>query len=92
MTRYGFNIRQVSQREFMTAVEEAKKDETMNEAVLGLAAYDTGIGDKKTAIECDNRFTTALLYRLGFMWPIVDEAYIENSIRALDGLWFFRKN
>lgn len=92
MTRYGFDIRQVSDLEFMTAVEEAKKDETMNEAVLGLAAYDNGNGDVKTAIECDNRFTTALLYRLGFMWPIVDGVYIENSIRALDGLWFFRKN
>lgn len=91
MNHYGFTIKKTGLKEFFARVEEVKNDESMNDAILGLAAYDMGIEDTKTAIACDNRFTTALLYRLGFKWPIVDDVYIENSIKALDELGYFQK-
>ena len=37
----------------------------------------------------ENQFTAEALYRLGYKWPITDDAYLENAIKALDTLEFF---
>ena len=41
------------------------------------------------AVETDNRFTTNILYRLGFSWPFIDDEYLEKVIMALQTLDFF---
>ena len=39
----------------------------------------------------DNNFITNVLYRLGFKWPVVDDAYLEKVISAVESLDFFNK-
>lgn len=37
----------------------------------------------------DNRFTSEVLYRMDFKWPITDDEYLRKAIEALYGLNFF---
>ncbi|MCQ2502671.1 MAG: hypothetical protein MJ084_02790 [Saccharofermentans sp.] len=41
------------------------------------------------ASETDNLFTTNILYRIGFSWPLVEDAYLERAIASLKSLGFF---
>ena len=40
-------------------------------------------------LDYGNRFTSQILYRLGYKWPITDDRYLESAIEALDRLTFF---
>ena len=46
--------------------------------------------DNIVPVESDNFFTVSVLYRLGFKWPIVDDAYLEKVISAVETLGFFK--
>ena len=46
-------------------------------------------GDHLRMVESDRRFSINALFRLGFKRPIVDDAYLEKIIWALDSLSFF---
>lgn len=61
-------------------------DNRINAGLNGLAAYDI-VGAH--AVETDNLFTTNILYRIGFSWPLVDDAYLERAINSLETLGFF---
>ena len=58
----------------------------MNSKLNGLAAYD--IQDAHT-VDTDNRFTTNILYRIGFSWPLVDDAYLDRAINSVLTLDYF---
>ena len=89
MKRYGFDIEIVSDAEFEKAVSVYASTHENSDAVLGLIAY-TSRGDSKIyTIDYDSTYTTEVLYRLGYKWPITDDNYLENAIRALDNLNFF---
>ncbi|WP_255882418.1 MULTISPECIES: non-ribosomal peptide synthetase [unclassified Ruminococcus] len=89
MKSYGFNIEIVSDKEFDSALRSAAKQEDLSQAVLGLIAYATDDENRRYEIMADNRFTSEVLYRLDYKWPITDDAYLENAIKALDTLEFF---
>ncbi len=56
---------------------------------LSLVACRNKEGENLVQVEADCRFTTNALFRLGFRWPIIDDAYLEKAIWALDTLGFF---
>lgn len=89
MNAYGFQIRIVSNEEFERTLKSAAEQENKSDAVLGLIAYASDDENKRYELMADNRFTVECLYRLGYKWPITDDAYLENAIRALDTLGFF---
>ena len=91
MRTYGFDIRIVPDETFQSAVAKAAEDPEMGEIVLGIVAYASEDADAKVVIGQDNRFTANVLYRLGYKWPITDDAYLLNAIRALDTLDFFEE-
>ena len=91
MRRYGFEIRAVPDETFAAALAKAAEDPTMSEIVLGIVAYASNDENASVLIGQDNRFTTNVLYRLGWKWPITDDAYLLNSIEALDTLAFFEE-
>ncbi len=64
-------------------------DDRFNAKLGGLAAYD--IKDAH-AVDCDNRFTTNVLYRIGFSWPLVDDAYLDRAINSIMTLDYFDIN
>ncbi len=89
MKSYGFDIDVVPDKEFENTLSAAANQEELNDAVLGLIAYASDDESKRYEIMSDNRFTSEILYRLDYKWPITDDAYLENAIKALDTLEFF---
>ncbi|MBR6322527.1 MAG: amino acid adenylation domain-containing protein, partial [Lachnospiraceae bacterium] len=88
MREYGLKINIVSEQHFSDTLSEAAKKEE-SEAVIGLVAYANKEGEKIVETFTNNRFTVNALYRLGFKWPIIDDAYIRKALWALDSLDFF---
>ena len=86
---YGHPIDVVSEEQFQQALSDAARHVEDSEAVLSLVAYDNKKGENLVPVEANCRFTTNALFRLGFRWPIVDDAYLEKAIWALDTLGFF---
>ncbi len=89
MRAYGFSMEVVSDGEFEAALKALEQDASHSETVLGLIAYASGGGAPRYELLADNDFTVELLYRLDYKWPIIDDAYLEHVIKALDTLGFF---
>lgn len=60
-----------------------------SDAVSGLIAYASREEEQIYTIGYTNQFTTEVLYRMGYKWPITDDRYLENAIDVLDKLGFF---
>ena len=86
---YGHPIDVVSESEFQEVLSEAAKNAEDSDAVLPLIAYNNKQGEDLIPVEADSRFSTNALFRLGFVWPIIDDAYLGKVIWALDTLGFF---
>ncbi len=89
MNAYGFDIRIVSDETFEQTLQAAAAQENKSDAVLGLIAYASDDENQRYELMSDNRFTVECLYRLGYKWPVTDDQYLENAMRALDTLGFF---
>ena len=87
--RYGYQIDAVSEEQFQQILSDASKREEDSEAVLSLVAYNNKEGENLIPVEVDCRFTTNALFRLDYRWPIIDDAYLDKAIWALDTLGFF---
>lgn len=93
LNRKGPAIRSVELPEFEKAYGLAMRDPVKARELSSLIAYTNVAGDRPmSALESRNEYTTGMLARLGFMWPITSEAYLDNFIAALDGLGFFENN
>ncbi len=89
MRAYGFAIDVVPDEVFDRTLRDASRRAELSGTVLGLIAYDSGDGPVRYEIPAVNDFTAKALYRLGYKWPVTDDRYLENAIRALDTLGFF---
>ena len=89
LNRHGFKIDIVTEREFAGILEAASENDSYSESVMALRAYEER-EDNIVQVESDNYFTINVLYRLGFKWPIVDDAYLEKVISAVESLEFFK--
>lgn len=89
MRNHGFDIRIVKDEEFEQAVKEYAAAHEDSDAVSGLIAYASRDEEEIYTVGYANQFTTEVLYRLGYKWPITDDRYLENAIDALDKLGFF---
>ena len=89
MREHGFKIDIVKDEEFEVAVKEFAKTGKDSDAVSGLIAYTSHNENEIYTLDYGNRFTSQILYRLGYKWPITDDRYLESAIEALDRLAFF---
>ncbi len=89
MRNRGFDIKIVSDNEFIETVNAYAAEHETSDAVSGLIAYTSRNEEDIYTIDYENAFTTEVLYRLGFKWNIADNKYLANAIGALDGLKFF---
>ena len=92
MNGYGFKIDVVSDAEFSELLGKMLADETKNMLVSGLLTYSTSDKRLHRYIKTDNTFSIKALYRLGYKWPITDEAYLKRVISSLDSLDFFDRD
>ena len=70
-------------------MQKALENDAYSEALMSLTAYEEK-EDNIVPVESDNYFTINALYRLGYKWPIVDDAYLEKIISAVESLEFFK--
>ncbi|PKM52554.1 MAG: hypothetical protein CVV02_00005, partial [Firmicutes bacterium HGW-Firmicutes-7] len=90
MKDYGFKIDIVDNAQFNQVLQEKMKDEKQLKYLLGILAYQRNEeATQLYRVTIDNKFTSNILLRLGFRWPITTEEYIKKSIEAVDGLGFF---
>ena len=90
MKEYGFPIDVVSEEKFAECLREKMQDETIMQALTGILAYQENDPDKPIyPLGISNQFTTEVLYRLNFVWPMTSEYYIKKAVEALDSLGFF---
>ena len=89
MNKIGSGIRVVSDKEFDEILNKFMNDESKNGLVSILISYNLDAKKKTVFLDYDCKFTTKVLYRIGFRWPIVTEDYIEKSLLALKNLEFF---
>jgi len=90
MKEYGFDIDIVSIHEFEECLKEKMQDDKMMSALTGILAYQENNTEKPIyVLGRTNEFTTEVLYRLNFKWPMTSEVYIKKAIDALAGLGFF---
>ncbi|WP_407442135.1 amino acid adenylation domain-containing protein [Fibrobacter sp.] len=82
----GLKITPVDDKEYYDDFYRMMSDPAMNEKVSALLTNDR---PDLHVVNTDNRFTANVLYRLGFAWPFVDDAYLERVIKSLDTLDFF---
>ena len=89
LNRHGFKIDIVTEEEFAGIMQKALENDAYSEALMSLTAYEEK-EDNIVPVESDNYFTINALYRLGYKWPIVDDAYLEKMISAVESLEFFK--
>ena len=88
--KIGKSIRYVEEDEFRQAILEGSQDPKKASLMSALLAYqDMTHGQKAVAIERNNRYTSAVLLRLGFRWSIPDSAYVNRMLTAISQLGFF---
>ena len=90
MNKVGKEIRFVEDDEFEKALAEAGQDPEKAKLLSAMMAYqDMTHGQKTGIIERDNRYTCAVLHRLGFHWSDTAWDYVERLLTAISGFGFF---
>ena len=82
------DLRVVEMPEFLAAFEEAKKDAAKLQALTGFLAYENTDTGRRGA-DYKNRYSTQVLLRMGFRWPVISQTYIDKFLRGLALLGFF---
>jgi hypothetical protein len=91
MNELGFNIKIVSDEEFVDSMKEMMKDEKKNMLISSLISYSSSDNHTHSFIGSDNEFTNKALYHLGYKWPITDYNYLKKAIESLMTLGFFER-
>ena len=90
MSKVGKEIHFVEGDEFEKALAEAGQDPEKAKLLSAMMAYqDMTHGQKTGIIERDNRYTCAVLHRLGFQWSDTAWDYIERMLTAISGFGYF---
>ncbi len=90
MNKRSMNIEAVEESEFEKYFFQAMRDKEKAEALAGLIAYfNIGKGKKVVMLKAVNDYTSQVLYRTGFKWPLTTDVYLAKFISLLAGLGFF---
>ncbi|MCL2696342.1 MAG: SDR family oxidoreductase, partial [Clostridiales bacterium] len=86
----GIDLRACEADEWDARYSEALTDPDKAKYLLSLFAYNAREGGQKIApIATANAYTVAALDRLGFVWPVVTDSYLNRFMEAMAGLGYF---
>ena len=85
----GKTIHAVEKEEFERVMATAMENESLIDRLRPLMAYNQKGNHAPRSIHATNAYTTQVLYRLGFRWSVTSWDYVEQFIRAIDGLGYF---
>jgi thioester reductase-like protein len=90
MEKVGKNIRFVEGEEFEKALADAGQDPEKAKLLSAMMAYqDMAHGQRAVFINRNNRYTCAVLHRLGFHWSDTSSEYIVRMLRQIAAFGFF---
>ncbi len=84
--RIGVKITPVQDEEYYDDYHRMLGDSAVNSKLQGLMTNDR---PDIRGVETDNKFTTNVLYRLGFSWELPDIAYLERALESLLTMDYF---
>ncbi len=84
--RCGLRIDRIADDDYYKEYYQKLGDEKLNSRLSALVTNDR---PDIHLVETDNKFTNNILYRLGFAWPFVDNAYLDRTIESIQTLGFF---
>lgn len=92
MREEGIPIELAEDDVYQMALSAALNDPTRAEYLTSLVAYQ-GIakGQSVSAVPVDNRYTSQVLLRMGWRWPVTDNEYLRKFLRDLITLGFFER-
>lgn len=85
----NINIEFCEEEEYDEALDAALKDKTKQDALSGII---TNVGEgqiKSKWLPVTNKYTIQALYRLGIVWPLIENEYVYNFIKHLNDVDFF---
>ena len=90
MRTVGFDISGAENDEFEKAFAQARGDQNKQDAISGLVtAMGMGKGKGRALVQVVNDYTTQILYRLGYQWPLISDEYLIMFIKYLKEMNFF---
>ena len=90
MNDMGLKVRFAEPAEFESVFRATQHDPEKAGLLTSLIAYNTGSGEEeRILLPMNHAYTYQVLYRLGFVWPTLNEEYIRSFINTLKGLGYF---
>lgn len=86
----GISLRQVEKEEFQEALERMMDNPDLVAQLRPLMAYNLSSTHQMRWIEADNDYTTQVLYRYGFQWPITARSYVHRFVDTIIGFDYFK--
>ena len=88
LRRRGMNILPCEMDEYKCAFSEAMRSPEKARHLNSLIAYNEH-GKRVAPIKSVNSYTSQVLLRQGFRWPVTSEAYLDRFFVMMEGLGFF---
>ena len=85
----GITLKRVETEEFQQALDRMMENPDLVTLLRPLMAYDMGTGHQTRWIESSNEYTTQVLYRLGFQWPLTAISYVHRFVDTIVGFDYF---
>ena len=85
----GITLKRVETEEFQLAIERMMDNPDLVMLLRPLMAYNTNDSHKTRYIESTNDFTTQVLYRMGYQWPITATDYVHRFVDTIVGFDYF---
>ena len=85
----GITLKRVETEEFQQALDRMMENSDLVTLLRPLMAYDMGTGHQTRWIESSNEYTTQVLYRLGFQWPLTAISYVHRFVDTIIGFDYF---
>ena len=85
----GITLKRVETEEFQQALDRMMENPDLVTLLRPLMAYDMGTGHQTRWIESTNEYTTQVLYRLGFQWPVTAKGYVHRFVDTIIGFDYF---
>ena len=85
----GITLRRVEKEEFQQALDRMMENPELITLVRPLMAYNLSSTHDMRWIEAENDYTTQVLYRYGFQWPLTASDYVSRFVDTIIGFDYF---
>ncbi|HAL18473.1 MAG TPA: hypothetical protein DCO86_02465, partial [Spirochaetaceae bacterium] len=90
MKAMGYDVSFTEKESFDKAFADIQSDPKKAALLTSLMAYASNANERERRIlSMDRHYTLQVLYRMGFVWPIISWDYFRKFVGALSGLGYF---